>query len=379
MSSPESLHPVHLSDTTESVGEIAAALEGVDRVAVDIEANGLHAYHLRVCLLQLSAAGHDYIIDPLADIDLGPVMDVLSRKTLLFHAGDFDLRMLRLSFGFKPGPLPFDTMLAVKLLGHTHVALETVLQELMQLDVPKSAQKSNWMQRPLTESQLAYAQCDTHYLEALMDICAAALERLGRTQWHRELSERMVESAMREDAPRSDDAWRIRGAGRLSRKEQHFLRAIWQWREVEASRSDIPSFKVLDNRRMTEIAIWNANGQTTRQPSLPRSCVGRRRRAYDEALDAAHAAPEKDWPQRPVLEEKPLPVDKRRVDQLKDAAAKRAEELGVPGPVLINRAALETIVRELPEKEADLIARCGLMTWQAELLAPVLLPVLHGA
>ena len=63
-----------------SAGQLASLLpqiEKADRVAVDTEADSLHCYREKLCLLQISLPGNDYVVDPLADVDLAPLRSAL--------------------------------------------------------------------------------------------------------------------------------------------------------------------------------------------------------------------------------------------------------------------------------------------------------------
>jgi len=93
------------------------------RVAVDTEADSLHNYFEKVCLIQLSIDGAHFLVDPLAGMDLRGFLDALATKRLIFHAGDYDLRILRSSTGFRPTGAIFDTMIAAQLLGIEQIGL----------------------------------------------------------------------------------------------------------------------------------------------------------------------------------------------------------------------------------------------------------------
>src|SRR3989338_6053533 len=60
-------------------------------VSVDTEADSLHHYVEKLCLLQISIPAEDFVIDPLASLDLGPLVKTLSQKHLIFHGADFDI------------------------------------------------------------------------------------------------------------------------------------------------------------------------------------------------------------------------------------------------------------------------------------------------
>src|SRR2546423_7300939 len=66
--------------TAAKVAELVGQIEDVDRVAVDTEGDSLHCYREKLCLLQVSLPGRDYVVDPLAGVDLAPLCAALERK-----------------------------------------------------------------------------------------------------------------------------------------------------------------------------------------------------------------------------------------------------------------------------------------------------------
>ncbi len=90
------------------------AERGVAVDGVDTEADSLHCYRERVCLVQVGLPDADELVDPLADLDLSPLLDALAGTEIVMHGADFDLRMLyRLGLG-APARI-FDTMIAARL------------------------------------------------------------------------------------------------------------------------------------------------------------------------------------------------------------------------------------------------------------------------
>ncbi len=110
---------------------LATLIDRIDsaaRIAVDTEADSLHNYFEKVCLIQLSIAGEHYLVDPLAGVELRGFLEALAAKPLIFHAGDYDLRILRASTGFRPSGDIFDTMIAAQLLGIEQIGLAALLE-----------------------------------------------------------------------------------------------------------------------------------------------------------------------------------------------------------------------------------------------------------
>ena len=105
-------------------------LSAQSAIGVDTESNSLYAYHERVCLIQCSIPGADYIVDPLAGLDLSPLARVFADPggQKVFHAAEYDVMCLKRDFGFRFANL-FDTMWAARILGWPRVGLGDVLKE----------------------------------------------------------------------------------------------------------------------------------------------------------------------------------------------------------------------------------------------------------
>ena len=105
-----------LISSREQLTELISHIDGHERVAVDTEADSLHCYREKLCLLQVSLPEGDFLVDPLAGSDLAPLANTLARKEIVLHGADYDLRLLRRALNFQPAYL-FDTVIAARLLG----------------------------------------------------------------------------------------------------------------------------------------------------------------------------------------------------------------------------------------------------------------------
>src|SRR6266851_10204803 len=103
-------------------------LQAATWVALDTEADSLHAYPEKVCLIQISTVAGDVLVDPLAGVNLDALLDSLSGHELIMHGADYDLRLLRKHHEFVPGAV-FDTMLAARLLGLRQFGLVNLAEE----------------------------------------------------------------------------------------------------------------------------------------------------------------------------------------------------------------------------------------------------------
>jgi len=353
--------------------KLSQRIETAARVAVDTEADSLHNYFEKVCLIQLSIAGQHFLVDPLAGLELSGFLAALAAKPLIFHAGDYDLRILRASTGFRPGSEIFDTMIAAQLLGIEQIGLAALIERCFTITIAKEGQKSDWSQRPLSEKQLQYAVNDTRHLEALADRLAAELDARGRLEWHRESCRAMVLASGRDNPRDPDDVWRLKGAGRLTRRQLAYLREVWRWRDGHAQHFNRPPFKIFGNQQIFELIQWaeaHPNEPLDKGFKLPRNIKGALLRTLVEAVARAAGLSPADWPEMKRHErgEAPSADSVARVTALRSACADIAKALEISPSVLAPRAALEAIARNQPQGIEEIMERGGLLRWQAQLV-----------
>ena len=166
------------------LSEAAAARYG-DRVAIDTETLGLNPHRDRLCLVQLSPGdGTADIVQIAKGQKRAPNLARLLRdrkRVKIFHYGRFDIAVLERAFGVRVQPV-FCTKIASKLT-RTYTdrhGLKELARELLDVELSKHQQSSDWAAETLTDAQLAYAASDVLHLHALMDALVARLGREGR-------------------------------------------------------------------------------------------------------------------------------------------------------------------------------------------------------
>ncbi len=386
-SAPPANQQIDYIDTAQDLKRVVQLCRSAKRVAIDTEADSLHHYFEKVCLIQISVEDNHLIIDPLAIKNLNPLLEVLANKTLLFHGGDYDLHMLNEGYNFTPRGRVFDTMLAAQLLGHQQLGLAALVERYFDIKLPKDSQKSDWSKRPLQQKLLDYAMNDTRYLERLVDILKKELTRLGRIQWHNEACEKMIETALRDNNRDPEREWRIKGSPKLNQNELAILRALWYWRDKEAQRIDRPVFMILSNRYLIEFAKWAAqnpqkNIDAMEGPKLPRNIRGRRLQSLKHTIKSAAQTPKKDYPaKRPPKKEKKYngKPDDKIVAQLSKARDQIAKELQLSPSILSPKATLQALSAEKPLSEEAMTDQTPMLQWQAHLLAEPFITILRKA
>jgi ribonuclease D len=369
-------------DNESSLRALTKALGRAERVALDTEADSLHHYFEKVCLIQLTFNQSNYIVDPLAQLDLSAFLSTLAGKNLLVHGGEYDLRMMLSSLDFKPQKEVFDTLPAAQLVGCDQLGLVALAEKYLGVTLSKHGQRSDWSRRPLTPAQLAYAVDDTRYLAPLAEALAAELARLGRAKWHREMCRHIVEVTQEEKPPADPDRiWRIKGCRDLTNRQLAFVRELWHWRDREARAADLPPFKVIGNQGLLDLTLWATTGRgrdLRKGPKLPRSCIGNRLAALQQALAAARNLPDDRLPTQPKSRGT-RPEFGPELERVRSVCNRIAAEHGMESSLIASRKTLETLSLQKP-RTLDEIKRIGrLMPWQVELLGPALLEVFSSS
>jgi ribonuclease D len=357
-----------------ALSDLAGKLSAVSKVAVDIEADSFHHYYPKVCLIQLGFDGNNFIVDPLAGLDLSCLLKELKTKNLIFHDSGYDLRMLKQSFGFEPEGEIFDTMLAGKLLKIEPLNLAGMLLTVLNVSISKSNQKADWSKRPLPESLLRYAAMDTHHLLELAEKLEHQLREQNQTGWHQQMCRHSVQAAMnhtRTSNPEKD--WRIKGSSRLTPRQMAFLKQLWLWREKQAQHADLPPFRIFLNERLVTLAV-HAESQTKLDfDALCRDikyCKGQRLSALCKAIKKAFEQEPSQWPKTKTFSRTPRP-DKQflvRMEKIREVCKKIAEQNNLSVELILSRATIGKLAQAGLEGLDEMVREDSILPWQADLL-----------
>ncbi|MCS7261443.1 MAG: ribonuclease D [Anaerolineae bacterium] len=241
-------------DTPLALERMLGRLQHAPAIAVDTESDSLYVYFEKICLVQLSIPGVDYLVDPLR-VDITPLGVLFASRDheKVFHAASYDILCLKRDYGFTFANI-FDTMIAARILGWKHLGLAAILEERFGVCVDKRLQRYNWGLRPLPAAALEYARLDTHYLLPLRELQVRELKTRGK--WA-EAQRAFVREACIEPVVKRFDTegfWRIPGAWQLDPTGQAILRELYILRDSLAREMDWPPFKVISNAAMVQLA-----------------------------------------------------------------------------------------------------------------------------
>jgi ribonuclease D len=377
------LPPPTLIEDQGALEELLEVLRGEPEIAVDTEADSFFSYREKVCLIQITAAGEDYLVDPLAKIDISGLGEVFAdpQRCKIFHDGEYDVLILGREHGFRLANI-FDTRIAATALGAENPGLASVLDEHFDIQLDKSMQRSNWGERPLSTKQIDYARLDTHYLHELKRRQEAELERMGRGMI---LEGECLRLEALDPVPLefNPDEWvRLKGARALPPLVRRVVRELFVIRDELARESDVPPFRIMNNSALVEAAIRRPS--TTQELAEIHGFSWRQVRRIGARIVAALRRGEELGP----LDELPrLPpkdgtggldmIQVELFDRLKEWRRNCSRTEKFDASLILNRHALVRLVHEKPGSVEAMRAVDGMVDWQVERYGDQLLELIE--
>jgi ribonuclease D len=362
-------------DRQDALDDALERLAAASEIAVDTEADSLHSYFDKVCLIQMSVPGEDLIVDPLAKLDLNRFGALLANPSItkVFHGGDYDLRIMHRDFGFVVRNL-IDTSICAQLLGYEGIGLAALLDRHFGVKLNKTHQRADWSMRPLPPDMLEYASTDTQYLGRLAAKLREELTALGRWEWALEEFARLETVRYRENDDEAE-AWRkMKNIGGLDRRSLAVVRELYEWRDQLARKADRPPFKILGNDTIVELAKVKPASPRELQGVKPLSRYHAERYGRDlvqmvrRVLDLAESElPEKSAP-KPWIRDKTIEA---RIDRLKNIRDRVAKELKIDPSLLAPRHILSAVAT------SGTLDVPAMREWQKNLIGDAMLAALQ--
>ncbi len=317
------------------------------RIAVDTEFHREKTYFPKVAMVQVAWTNGLVLIDPL-EVDLRPMARLLESEVLVvMHAAGQDLEVFDRACGTVPVNL-FDTQLAAGFIGLSSPSLASLHERELGLQLPKGDRLTDWLARPLTDSQLNYAASDVAYLLEIHDRLVRRLTDDGRLAW---AEQECVEMLTRERGRRRpEDSWmRIKEARQLRGRARDVVRSVAAWRERRAAEVDQPVRHVVPD--LGVVAVAQRAPRTADELRKVRGLDGRHYKGAvaEGLLDAVAMAD--DLP--------PLEVEASRRDNGNDVraavtlvsawVAQLSRDINLDPTLVGTRSDIEDLVRGVPD------------------------------
>ena len=248
-----------LIESDEALQQVLARGAGSEAVIVDTEFMRRNTFYPQVALVQLCFANEEagsatgWLIDPLAIEDPAPLIELFTDPGMVkvLHSASEDMEVFQNWLGVLPQPL-FDTQRAAAMVGRGFgLGYRALVHEICDVDLPKGETRSDWLQRPLTESQCEYAALDVTWLLPVWRELHKQCEQQGKQEWvladgHDAMG--ALGTAV------TDYHKRIKTAWKLNPRQLGSLAAICAWREKTARSRDKPRSWIIDDKACLTLA-----------------------------------------------------------------------------------------------------------------------------
>ena len=369
---------IHWITDNASLAQHCASWRSLPFVAVDTEFMRVDTFYPIAGLLQVSEGERAYLIDPLLISDWAPFADLLQDPAVVkvLHACSEDLEVFLRLTGSLPSPL-FDTQLAAGYLNlGFSMGYSRLVQAVLNIELPKGETRSDWLQRPLSATQVSYAAEDVLHLAEVYLLLQAQLSA-DKYRWVLEDGAELVANLGRELDP--ELAYReAKLAWKLSPQQLAVLKVLCAWREREARARNQPR-----NRIIREHSLWPlARTQPDNLVALARiedmhpKTVRQDGELILQMIKQAATSPAADWPA--ALPE-PLPLEASSLlKKLRAIGQREGERLNIAPELMLRKKTLEALLKSGYPKGPYQLPD-SLRGWRRELMGQALLDCLAAS
>ena len=314
-------------------------------LAIDTEFVRENTYYPVLCLVQIASKNFSAAIDPLSDIDMSPVLELLFNKNILkvFHAGRQDVEIFFNLTGQIPEPI-YDTQIAAMFCGlGDQVSYDKLVNKFLGLTLTKDSQFSNWLQRPLTNKQLQYALADVNYLIRVYPLINKMIRDADRTKW----VEREIQYLNNKKLYNinSNEVWERIKVKNPKREVLNILKYLAKWREIECKKRNIPRNKLIKDEHLVTLSHLKPKDilSIKKIRGIPKNLSNIDLNKIIETIKIAQNIDINEWPEIPTYIRKSN-VDKVSLDLLKLLLSYCSQESGLAEKLIANADELRSIL-----------------------------------
>jgi ribonuclease D len=353
-------------------------------VAMDTEFIRTTTFYPHVGLIQVNDNGQtSYLIDPLTISDWHAFRDLMldPAVTKIFHSCSEDMQVFMAAMQLVPTPV-FDTQIGAAFLNTGFgISYQNLVNLCLGIDIPKGETRSDWLQRPLTETQCQYAALDVACLPEIYLAQREQLEQTGKLAWLQEECEALLQQYRNEMIGDYSSYYQnIKGAWQLNRAQLAILKELAQWRELRARKRDKPRNWIITDRNLLDIARLRPLqlDDLSDVEGLSRNFLHHEGSEILNLVASGVTMPEAGLPE--LLPKPPDGKAKARLKKGQQFIEKRALELALPVEILARKRWLISLVQDMPEQGSDApgpALPAELNGWRNPLLLPGLLDAMR--
>lgn len=369
---------VQMVNSAQELAQICERIRASERVGIDTEFHNERTYTARLMVIQLAFEDGCAIVDPLAIADLTPLAEALSQTVVVGHALTSDLKIFADRFDRVPQEI-FDCQVAAAFLGYgMAISLADLVRDLCGVRLKKSQTVSDWSARPFSEKQLEYLVDDVAHLLDMHGTLSERLRVKGRYEWALEECRQLTDIARYQSDERRMYS-RIPGANRMNRRELGILCEVVKLRDRIARDRDLPLKYIMPDDVVGGIATLRPH-RVEDLAQLRRLDPGTRRSLGSAIVEAVKRGEEIPEDQLPPKFARPLGNSRETLVSLMSVVVGEiARENDLPASLLVPRASLERLAREVPAGLEDFEAVLDLSAWRMQLVGERLWRLLSGA
>ena len=343
-------------------------------LAIDTEFLREKTYYPKLCLMQFATDDEIAILDPFAVDDLTVLAPLFENEDIVkvFHAGYQDIEIIVYDIGCAPKPI-FDTQVAAALMGQVQqIGYSSLVHSMCGVKLKKTDSFTDWSARPLSESQIKYAEDDVVYLPRMYKAMRKTLEERGRLEWLADEFAEMSDPATYV-ADEHERFRHLKHSTQLNRRQLAAAREVTAWREIEARRRNVPRKWVLTDEQIVEACRRESRkiDDLFMVRGVRERLTTRDARDVIELMVAALDSAPDTWPDITSSSRNEPNVD-AQVDLLMSIVRIRARENGVAIPTLASHSDLVAVARGR-RRNIDL-----LKGWRRELVGAELVDFMEG-
>ena len=333
-------------DQSDSLAALCKRWSLLSHIGLDTEFIRERTFYPIAALIQVNDGEGNYLIDPTVIEDLAPLKALLqgSECIKVMHSCSEDLEVFAKLLQCHVEPLA-DTQVAGALLGlGPTLGYANICKMQLDIEVDKGETRSNWLQRPLTESQCHYAALDVEHLLPLYDKLMDQLEDAGKADLFDQECER-IEFQSSQAVDFQEAYTRIKAAWKMSPQHLNRLRALAAWREEQSRHKDMPRNHLIRDSGLISMVerhpqrVDDLKGLLDVSPAFIRKYG----EMMVELIKMADQQPRQAWPERM---DKPLSKGQAKLmSQLKQRLVGMAEQRSICPELLASKRDVEPVIR----------------------------------
>ena len=333
--------------SNESLAEVAEQWLLLERIALDSEFMRVDTFYPILALIQINDGHQSFLIDPTKIDQWQPLVDVFSCESVLkvLHSPSEDLDVFFNSLGVLPRPI-FDTQLAACMASLGGImGYQKLVKNLLDVDLEKGETRSDWLKRPLTDSQIHYAVEDVNHLLPMTDMLTQKLRELGRLEWLQEDCNRVLDDWLNNQRQGYSHE-RIKKAWTLKSHQLNVLSQLVIWRETRCKEVNKPRGHLVKDDILMDIALRlpQSISQLSHIKGLRHATLKKEGKMIIDLIQSCKDMDKDQWPSplaRPLSQAAGEWFKKMRklVNEL-------AEEMNLPPEILARKKPLEKMLRD---------------------------------